>query len=263
MASFEEETAVTRVAENHYRGELCEGWRVGAVPNGGYVLAIAGRALREALPHNDPLSVNAFYLAPTALGPIDCHVQLLRVGKGTSFAEVRMEQEGELKVKVTAAYTDLANLSGENWQLNERPEFPAWEECESSGQKVEYSSRVELRLVRGQEVFRDRAPNGTGEFCGWVQLRDGSDPTAISLLTIADAMPPPVLTLYGPVGWVPTVELTVQVRAHPAPGPVQCRLATRYLTEGVVEEDGEYWDSSGKLVALSRQTAKFRLPKKS
>ena len=33
------------------------------------------------------------------------------------------------------------------------------------------------------------------------------------------------------------------------------------MTEGVVEEDGEYWDSEGKLVAISRQTAKFRLPK--
>lgn len=262
MKSFEQETSVTCIAEGHYRGELCEGWRVGEVPNGGYVLAVAGRALREALPHADPLSVNAFYLAPTALGPIDCYVQVLRLGRGTSFAEVRMEQGGELKVKVTASYTDLENMKGETMHLTTRPEIPAWEACEPSGQKVEYSSRVELRLVSGQEVFRDRKANGSGEFSGWVSLRDGSDPTVISLLTVADAMPPPVLTLFGPVGWVPTIELTVQVRAHPAPGPVQCRLSTRHLTNGVVEEDGEYWDSAGSLVALSRQTAKFRLPRK-
>ena len=75
----------------------------------------------------------------------------------------------------------------------------------------------------------------------------------------ADSFPPPIFTVYGPVGWVPTVELTVQVRAHPAPGPLQVRLATRHMSSGVVEADGEYWDSNGQLVAISRQTAKFRL----
>ncbi len=60
MSKFANDTAVERVAENHYRGEICEGWHIGVVPNGGYVLAIAGRALRDTMPHKDPLSVNAF-----------------------------------------------------------------------------------------------------------------------------------------------------------------------------------------------------------
>ena len=34
-----------------------------------------------------------------------------------------------------------------------------------------------------------------------------------------------------------------------------------HVTNGVLEEDGEYWDSAGQLVCVSRQTAKFRLPK--
>lgn len=83
----------------------------------------------------------------------------------------------------------------------------------------------------------------------------------ISLLMFADAFPPPAFSIVGLVGWVPTVELTVQVRAHPAPGPLQMRLGSRYLTEGVIDEDGEIWDSSGALVAISRQTAKVRVPR--
>jgi hypothetical protein len=120
---------------------------------------------------------------------------------------------------------------------------------------------VELRLVSGKEVFSERKTNGSGEFCGWVQLRDGSAPDVMSLLMFADSFPPPIFTVYGLVGWVPTVELTVQVRGHPAPGPLQVRLFSQHLTSGVVEEDGEIWDSAGRLVAISRQTAKFRLPK--
>jgi len=261
MKQFEKDTAVQRVEERVYRGELVEGWRVGDVPNGGYVLAIAGRALRDALPHKDPMSVNAFYLAPTVLGPIECRVQILRQARSTSFAQVGMFQDGELKVQVTAAYTDIDRLKGEDWSKVERPRIPAWDECEPSGDKgVEFRRNAELRLVKGNEVFRERKPDGSGEFAGWVSLRDGTEPDVISMLMFADAFPPPALNVFGPVGWVPTVELTVQVRAHPAPGPIQVRLFSRHMTKGVVEEDGEYWDSEGKLVAISRQTAKFRLP---
>lgn len=260
MGQFARETAVEHLGDNLYRGELCEGWRVGAVPNGGYVMAIAGRALREALPHKDPLTVSAFYLAPTTLGPIDCQVEVLGKGRSTSFAEVRMVQEGQLRVKITAAYTDLERLQGESWTSVERPDYPAWDACPPSGDKgVEFRQRAELRLVSGQEVFSEKKANGSGEFRGWVAHRDGSDPDVIALLMFADASPPPVLTAFGPVGWVPTVELTVQVRAHPAPGPIQFRTVCRYVTAGVAEEDGEYWDSAGQLVALSRQTAKFRM----
>ena len=115
MGQFARETAVEQISDKHFRGELCEGWRIGAVPNGGYVMAVAGRTLRAVLPHKDPLTVSAFYLAPTDLGPIDCYVEFLGGGRSTSFAEVKMYQHGELKVKVTAAFTDLDKLKGESW----------------------------------------------------------------------------------------------------------------------------------------------------
>ena len=59
MSQFAQDTAVVKVAENRWRGELRQGWRIGAVPTGGYVLAGAGRVLREALgianaPASDP-----------------------------------------------------------------------------------------------------------------------------------------------------------------------------------------------------------------
>ncbi|MDP5064994.1 MAG: thioesterase family protein [Haliea sp.] len=261
-SQFARETAVERRAGDLWVGELHAGWRIGAVPNGGYVLALAGRALSEALPHKDPLAVNAFYLAPTQLGPIECRVEVLRAGGNTSHATARLYQEGELKVVVTAAYTTLERLQGPSWTSQERPSFPPWGACVSSGDStLEFRQRVDIRLIEAASVFRGGGPSGAGEFCGWVQHADGAAPDAISLLMFADAFPPPVFDVIGLVGWVPTVELTVQLRGLPAPGPLQARLFSKHLTHGVVEEDGEYWDSAGNLVAISRQTAKVRLPR--
>lgn len=262
MGYFERETAVEKTAEGRWRGELQRGWRIGAVPNGGYVLAVAGRALAEALPHPDPLTVNAFYLAPTALGPVDCEVEVLRAGGNTSQASARLYQDGELKVLVTAAYTRLDQLDGPSWSAAPRPQFPAWEDCAGGDGGLEFAQRVAVRLSRGGEVFATGKPGGGGEFQGWLAHIDGADPDPLSLLMFADAFPPPALDVLGLVGWVPTVELTVQVRARPAPGPLQARLWSRHISRGVVEEDGEFWDSEGTLVAISRQTAKVRLPRK-
>jgi hypothetical protein len=64
-----------------------------------------------------------------------------------------------------------------------------------------------------------------------------------------------VFNLDLPLGWVPTLELTAHVRARPAPGRIAAEVRTRFVTGGLLEVDGVYWDSTGRLVAQSRQLA--------
>ena len=55
------------------------------------------------------------------------------------------------------------------------------------------------------------------------------------------------------MGWVPTIELTVHLRAVAAPGPLQCVFESRIVQGDTCVEDGELWDSSGVCVAQVRQ----------
>ena len=53
--------------------------------------------------------------------------------------------------------------------------------------------------------------------------------------------------------WVPTIELTVHVRRRPASGWMFAHLACEDLSGGRMIESGMLWDSSGALIAQSRQ----------
>ena len=45
MGAFDDAIAVKKVADNRWLGDIPPGWRIGEVPNGGLVLALAGAVL--------------------------------------------------------------------------------------------------------------------------------------------------------------------------------------------------------------------------
>jgi acyl-CoA thioesterase len=63
------------------------------------------------------------------------------------------------------------------------------------------------------------------------------------------------------LGGVPTVELTIHFRADLSKLDLAsdefflCTFRSRTAREGFIEEDGEIWSRSGKLIAQSRQLA--------
>src|SRR5205085_12253526 len=98
------------------------------------------------------------------------------------------------------------------------------------GRRVAILDQIEVRLDPASLGFTRGQPSGRGELRGWLSLPGGEpfDPT--SLLFAVDAFPPATFEAEF-TGWVPTLELTVYVRAIPAPGPVQIRQQA-HLTDG-------------------------------
>ncbi|MEV1044797.1 thioesterase family protein [Streptomyces sp. NPDC049916] len=266
-SEFDRDTAVTRKEEGVYEAELAAGWTVLHAVNGGYLLAVIGRALGEALPHPDPLSVSAHYLTASEPGPAVIRTQIVRTGRTLSTGQASLFQYGEdgsetERIRVLATYGDLGTLTGEVRTTALPPAMPDRDHClgpdDSEGPipgEAAITGRLDIKLDPATVGWVVGAPSGKGEMRGWLGLADGRDPDPLSLLLAVDALPPTSFEL-GLTGWTPTVELTTHVRCRPAPGPLRVALTTRNLAGGFLEEDAEVWDSADRLVAQSRQLAK-------
>ena len=120
--------------------------------------------------------------------------------------------------------------------------------------------RLACRLQPGDDGFRRGAPSGDPAIRGWFALAAEEPVDALGLLLAADAFPPPIFNSNMPMAWVPTVELTVHVRAEPVPGPLRVAFRSRFIHDGLVDEEGEIWDGAGTLVAQSRQLSLMPRP---
>ncbi|MFI1394802.1 thioesterase family protein [Streptomyces sp. NPDC020681] len=265
-SEFDRDTAVTHRAPGVYDAELSAGWTFGRAVNGGYLLALLGRALGEALPHSDPFTVSAHYLTTSEPGPAVIRAEVIRTGRTLSTGQASLFQYAEdgsevERIRVLAAYGDLNELTDEVRTSAEAPEIPPLEHClgPSDGpapiERPAISYRVDVKLDPATVGWAVGAPSGKGEIRAWFSLADGRPADPFSLLLTVDALPPTSFDL-GLKGWTPTVELTTHVRCRPAPGPLRVSVTTRNLAGGFLEEDAEVWDSEGRLVAQSRQLAK-------
>ena len=257
MSLFSTEVAVTQVAEGHYQGHVHSAWNIGDKPNGGYLLSLATRALSAAVSHPDPISVTTHYLRPGIPdAPCDIHVQVLRAGRTVSTARATLSQAGKPRLEVLAAFSDLAVAAGVDTDITLSPAvIPGPDACvqrdgAAQGIDIPIRSRLDVRL---HSALAQPGNARLAEISGWIRFADGSEPDARSLLLFTDTFPPSPFGVLGVVGWVPTLELTVHVRRRPAPGWIQARFTTDDLHAGRMIETGCLCDSTGALVAQSRQ----------
>ena len=261
LHEFDRDTAVTASAECLYTVTLSDRWnaRPGSL-NGGYSLGVALQALAQpmaaaGLP--DPLVVSAFFLRPATPGPAEVRTDMARTGKRTATGEARLYRDGQEILRLVATFTDLAQPRGETLALMPPLALPPPEACldPRSGlvlPGVTIADRFEMRST-ARPGWATGRPSGDPTANFWMRFADGREPDTMSLPSMVDACVPVVWELG--VRSSATVELTVHVRARPAPGWLACRVTTRHVIDGYHEEDFDVWDSTGRLVAQSRQLA--------
>jgi len=262
---FDRLTAVSTSAPGRYDAELSGGWVVGGGVNGGYQLAVLGQALRAAVPAKpDPVVLSAHFLSAGEPGPAAVSVDVRREGGSVATVALDLVQGDTTRITALATCGDLARFAARAPDVRTsatEPAMPPPEECIRAADApaevrafVPMLDRFDLRLDPAHAAWGFGEPGMTGVIAGWFRWADGREPDVLSLLTVCDVLPPVTFDL-GMPGWAPTLELTLHLRAHPAPGWLKVRHETRNLAGGMFEEDCEIWDSAGRLVAQSRQLA--------
>ena len=297
MSEFDEALALRR-DETGADITLTDGWVVGGPVNGGLLMALAASAGRAAVEaaggHGDVLALSAHFLSAAQPGPARLTSEVLRTGRSTSTAQVSLTQElpgdegtaggadasggarasggssasgGTVeRVRVLTTYGDLERQSEPVWRAEQPPAMPGPEQCVRAERasvpaaaQITLIDRLDLRLDPATLGWAVGEPSGRGELRGWVRFADGREPDVEGLVFFLDACPPVTFDL-GAAGWAPTIEFTAHVRARPAPGWCQIALRTQNVAGGLLEEDAVIWDSTGRMVAQSRQLAGVRMP---
>lgn len=256
MSDFDDVTAVRRrEASDIYDADLHSGWAIGGKPNGGYLLAILARAGCDVVDTVHPLAISGHYLRAPEAGPAEVRTEVARHGRRVSTSRATLWQGGKPCIDALLTSGELHEAAVIDWVAGPAPDMPPPEECAPAANpnfNVELFEHTELLVDPATAPFP--TPTGHPLVRFWFRLRDGRPPDVLSLLLAADSGPPTVFNL-GKYGWAPTVELTVLLRGLPAPGWLLCEAQSRILADGWFDEEAAVWDSTGRLVAQSRQLA--------
>ncbi len=266
---FERDTTVEQVGPTEFVGTIDPGWAVlnSSAPNGGYVAAVGARAMTHAVVHPDPVTLTTHFVAPSQPGPVHIDIDVVRAGGRHSTVAARMRQDGRETARLLGTFSDLSEPSQVHVQQRTAPTWPPIEDCVALLSQSEQTDdgppappigqRFDHRHTREIHGWIDGKPTLRGDAGGYVRWPDTDRVDTLGLIVVADCFPPAAYNLGPdvPVGWVPTVELTVEVFKRPSAGYLSAHFVSKTVTDRYLDEDGQIWDAEGDLVALTRQMA--------
>ena len=264
--AFSAASALRRTEGDRFAGEVHPGWTIAGKPNGGYLLGMLGRAAVECTPHPHVLIAGAHYVRSPEPGPVEIEIEVLRIGRTASQVRARMLQNGHGTVEALVTTSTVPEADTKPfWAGGLPPLWPAgFDESirlggrSPSGFDVALAEQVDIRLDPETLGFATGRPRGIGELRGWLALPHGEAFDPYSLLFAVDSFPPGTFDVEL-TGWVPTLEMSVYVRALPVPGPVRVLQKAQLVDGQRVDEACYIWDSSDRLVAQGTQLAGIRL----
>jgi hypothetical protein len=260
MHSFDQDIAVQLVNTHGYTGSITARWSISGVPNGGYLMGLIANALIQSSRMKTTPIITANFLNRCNPGEAIISVEQMSQSRQFDRLEARLEQNGEEKIRAFGTFASEKNECYLESYQTKAPDLRTIDECIAMPQMPDYTlfDRMDIRIDPACTGWFEGRLSSRSEIKGWIRFKDERAFDVPSILLAADAFPPAVFTSQGMVAWVPTIECSINIRNLPVSHRLKCIFRTRFITCGLLEEDGEIWDESDSLVAITRQIAQYR-----
>jgi acyl-CoA thioesterase len=260
--NFIDETRLTAVGATTFSASLAPAWRSMLDIHGGYVAAVAARAIELAV--DDPLralrSFTAQFIRPAHAGPVTIDVHFSKTGRSASFVTAHVTQDERPVVTATAiAATRRGGLEfAEIVPPANALVAPSADAERFVGPDPDsHFAQLDLRLAPGLTMF---GAHGRAYVAGWIRPLDRDESITVPWIVCAsDFMPPSMVFRTERPVQAATIDMAVQLTTSDlaeAVGPgghVYAELNCAISAEGFSVEDGAFWSGSGQLLATARQ----------
>ena len=264
---FENSIAIDRLDENLFSMTPSKDYFVGNTPHGGYLTAVMQKAISLSMSHPHLINSNTLYLDRTEPREISIKVEKIRESRGSSVGQVSLIQDDKLRCMMTGICSDFHYMNGVN-DLETHPPKIFNEERDSfislnfdnkeEGITPSFIKQTQCDIaIKHAWWLKNEADLGDEARCsGFISMGD-EIPDQFVLSFYSDFFPPVVMNKYGPLGWVPTLSLTTNIRQLPTTSELFMDVIAKDLNKGFFEQDCQIWDLNKNLVATSRQLTRI------
>ncbi|QBS41684.1 thioesterase family protein [Nocardia sp. CS682] len=274
-APFSQVLTLTELAPNipdtgRYLGTIGKTWTIGKKVHGGTMVAASAsaglkwlRVTDPALADMAPIVASSDFLGAPDPGDVEYEVHIRKIGRQICLADVNLIQNGRtlLRTALTFGHLDDAEprFAREHSDMAVEPPADAvgYEPGSPMGRIVHVGQAADLYIDREWARFLD-GETAEPRLRLWMRPRpaDEQDPdVAMFFAMMATDISPPVPYNLGHYGWSPTVQMVSFLRRKPAPGWLRVIATTHEVGGRMFDEDQLVLDSTGAVVAQSRQLA--------
>ena len=264
---FENSIIIDKSDENIFSMTPSKDYFVGNTPHGGYLTAVMQKALSLSMPHPHVINSNTLYLDRTEPKKISIHVDKIRESRGSSVGRVSLIQDDKLRCMMTGICSDFNYMNGVN-DLETLPPKIFNEKRDlfislnfdnkQEGFTPSFIKQTKCDIAK-QHAWWLKNENDLGDearCAGFISMGE-EIPDQFVLSFYSDFFPPVVMNKYGPLGWVPTLSLTTNIRQLPTTSELFMDVIAKDLNKGFFEQDCQIWDLNKNLVATSRQLTRI------